>query len=180
MNDASLSFSSNIFGFIAGGFSLVGLTVGLCRSHLPSRRIKDLECLLEDTQKTFKCALEDGLLPNARFNHVVQSQLTDLCEDARALHSRVCCATTLLQDYVEFFRGLSTSIGLTCYHVKTLRAQVITTSEAERRKRSESISAPHPTSPIPLSFPVNMIERPRSCPPSLPEYRSRSRLHDSA
>lgn len=41
------------------------------------------------------------------------------------LQSRAYNATTLRQNYFEFFRGTSSSIGSTCQSLKKLRAQVI-------------------------------------------------------
>jgi hypothetical protein len=58
----SLSFYSNIFGFIAGGVSLLGVVVAVCRPQLPSNKIKILENLLHETENIFKEAVEDGLL----------------------------------------------------------------------------------------------------------------------
>ena len=62
MSSSSFSFSSNIFGFVAGGISLLGFMVAVCRTHLPSNKIKTLEILLHETENVFKEAVEGGLL----------------------------------------------------------------------------------------------------------------------
>jgi hypothetical protein len=51
--------------------------------------------------------------------------LHSLRERTLKLRSRAYSAITLLKDYQEFFRGLSYSIGVACFHVKELRASVI-------------------------------------------------------
>lgn len=62
MNGTLSSFCANIFGFIAGGISLLGCVIGVCRPHLPINKIKTLENLLHETETTFKEAVEAGLL----------------------------------------------------------------------------------------------------------------------
>ena len=42
--------------------SLLAFLVNICRSYLPSYRIKELESLLDETDTLFKKAMEDGLL----------------------------------------------------------------------------------------------------------------------
>lgn len=62
MSNSSFSYSSNVFGFVAGGISLLGFMIALCRPHLPSNKIKTLENLLHETENTFNEAVEAGLL----------------------------------------------------------------------------------------------------------------------
>lgn len=62
MNDTLFSFSANIFGFVVGGISLLGVIVAVCRPHLPSNKIKTLEALLHETEDDFEEAVEAGLL----------------------------------------------------------------------------------------------------------------------
>lgn len=51
MENATFSFSSNIFGYVVRIISLIamGLSVFLYRSHLPSHQMKALDDLLKDT-----------------------------------------------------------------------------------------------------------------------------------
>lgn len=72
---ASLSFYSNIFGFIAGGVSLLGFFVAVCRPQLPSNKIKVLENLLHETENIFNQAVEDGLLGH-EFARMTKHRLT--------------------------------------------------------------------------------------------------------
>ena len=72
-----MSFGSNLFGFIAGGFSLLALFVALCRSHLPSYKIKALETLLDETEKDFKSAVEEGLLTEPGFVNKIERRLVE-------------------------------------------------------------------------------------------------------
>lgn len=74
MSNTSFSFYSNIFGFIVGGVSLLGFVVRLCRTHLPSNKIKTLEALLHETENTFRSAVEDGLLVD-KFVQMAQNRL---------------------------------------------------------------------------------------------------------
>ncbi|KIJ57762.1 hypothetical protein HYDPIDRAFT_44786 [Hydnomerulius pinastri MD-312] len=196
MDSSAFSFYSNVFGFIAGGVSLAGLLITVCRSHLPSNKIKTLEALLEDTEKTFLKAVEDGLLKEPQFNQSVEKHLAELKEDTAVFRSRAYCVTNLRQDYMEFFKGLSTAIGFACQGVRELRAEVISTSERERRKllamQSYPVNGPvsqnqtnggehRPTEqPTPLlPHAAEVIKRPSSCPPALPAWKWKD-LNDTA
>ena len=77
MSNSTVSFGSNIFGFVAGGFSLLALFVAICRSHLPSHKIKALETLLDETERIFNGAVEDGLLMEADFIHKIDCRLVE-------------------------------------------------------------------------------------------------------
>ncbi|KAG0696067.1 hypothetical protein DFH29DRAFT_952779 [Suillus ampliporus] len=134
MDNNVLSFYSNVFGLFIGATTILGVLLGFCRSHLPSERIKELEELLGETQGLYESAVEDGLLPDDMLRRQMGERLAVLREATLKLRSRAYSATTLLKDYQEFFRGLSYSIGVVCCDAKELRASVITTSEAERRR----------------------------------------------
>lgn len=77
MSNSTVSFGSNIFGFVAGGFLLLVLFVAVCRSHLPSHKIKALETLLDETERIFNGAVEDGLLTEADFIHKIDCCLVE-------------------------------------------------------------------------------------------------------
>jgi len=75
MNNATFSVVSNVYGFAFGVLSLLGCAIGMCRSHLPSRRIQALEDLLEQTQDLFHSAVEAGLLPDHGFRTRTEARL---------------------------------------------------------------------------------------------------------
>ncbi|KIJ69910.1 hypothetical protein HYDPIDRAFT_104569 [Hydnomerulius pinastri MD-312] len=171
MDSTTFSFYSNVFGFIAGGVSLAGLLITVCRSHLPSNKIKTLETLLEDTEKTFLTAVENGLLKQPQFNQSVEEKLVKLKEETAVFRSRAYCVTNLRQDYMD-------------------------TSEKERRKLIEMQSHPanglaspnqanwgeyRPTDqPAPLlPHAAEVIKRPSSCPPALLAWKWKD-LNDTA
>ncbi|KAH7889160.1 hypothetical protein F5I97DRAFT_1802028 [Phlebopus sp. FC_14] len=131
----AFSFFSNVFGIIVGSVSLIALAFGL-HMHLPSQRIKYLKSILDETDDIFKSAVEDGLLPEQRFTSKTANRLSQLREDTMTLRSRAYCATTWVQVCKELLKGLSPDIGRTCHDVKKLRAEIITSSEAERRNLS--------------------------------------------
>ncbi|KAH7887441.1 hypothetical protein F5I97DRAFT_829169 [Phlebopus sp. FC_14] len=135
MNDNSFSVSSNIFGIIVGSVSLIALAFGL-HVNLPSRKIKYLESILDETEKLFQSVLEDGLLPQQEFTSKVENHLYQLREDTIFFRRRVYCVTTYVQDWKELVKGLSSEIGQACHDVKQLRAAIVTSSEAERRNLS--------------------------------------------
>ncbi|KAH7888239.1 hypothetical protein F5I97DRAFT_1966630 [Phlebopus sp. FC_14] len=134
-NNNSFSFYSNVFGIIVGSVSLITLAFGFCM-HLPSKKIKYLEALLDETENIFKSALQDSLLPQQEFTSEVEDCLCELREHTRLLRLRVYCVTTWVQDCKELFKGVSAEIGKTCYQVRLLRAAIVTSSEAERRNQS--------------------------------------------
>ncbi|KAH0826180.1 hypothetical protein J3R83DRAFT_5612, partial [Lanmaoa asiatica] len=124
MSSSSLSFYSNVFGFIAGGISLLGFVVAVCRPQLPSNKIKKLETLLHEAENTFKESVEAGLLV-PEFIERTDYLLTGLKEETCILRARAYSATTVRRDFFEFFRGTSNEIGHACQSVKTLQAEVI-------------------------------------------------------
>ena len=67
MSTSTFSLFSNIFGFVVAAISLSAFLVNVCRSHLPSNRIKELESLMDETETFFKKAVEDGLLTEPTF-----------------------------------------------------------------------------------------------------------------
>ncbi|OAX30966.1 hypothetical protein K503DRAFT_870815 [Rhizopogon vinicolor AM-OR11-026] len=132
MSNPTFSFISNAYGFAFGVLSLVGSAIGMCRWHLPSRKIQTLEELLAQTQDLFHSAVEAGLLPDLEFRTNTESRLERLREDTLQVRAKVCVATTLYSDYRALFRGLSFVIAKKCSNLKELRANVITTSEKYR------------------------------------------------
>ncbi|KAF9226738.1 hypothetical protein BS17DRAFT_878594 [Gyrodon lividus] len=147
---------------------------------LPSNKIKELETLLDDTEKFFKEALEDGLLTQHGFIQEVEQSLAELKGETSRLRSRAYNATTLRKDYTEFFKGTSSAIGFASQSLKNLRAQVITSSEQGRLRLLETNSIPrspqpdlqfgHDTDPHLDLSPSIEIPRPSSCPPTLPAW----------
>lgn len=64
---ATFSLFSSIFGFIVAAISFLAFVVNICRSHLPSNKIRILESLLDETEACFRKAIEDGLLTEPSF-----------------------------------------------------------------------------------------------------------------
>ncbi|KAH7889229.1 hypothetical protein F5I97DRAFT_490257 [Phlebopus sp. FC_14] len=114
MNNNTFSFYSNVFAFVMGGISLVGLAFSLTRPHLPSNKIKMLQALLEETEKIYVSAIEEGLLLDACFSDTTKTQLSGLQRETHELRVRVYGVTTFLQDCALMLSGLSKSIGDTC------------------------------------------------------------------
>ncbi|KAH7887476.1 hypothetical protein F5I97DRAFT_1860737 [Phlebopus sp. FC_14] len=131
MDDNAFSIYSNVFGIFVGSVSLITLAFGFCM-HLPSNRIKHLDALLDETDKIFRSALEEGLLPQQK-SESIEDHLSDCRERTMDLRSRVLCVTTWFQDCKELVMGVSADIGKTCYELRKLRAEIITSSEAQRR-----------------------------------------------
>lgn len=75
MTTSTFSIFSGIFGFIVAAISLLTFVINICRSHLPSNKIKVLESLLEETETCFNKAIEDGLLTELLFVHRTERRL---------------------------------------------------------------------------------------------------------
>lgn len=76
MGFSTFSIFSSIFGFIVAATSLFAFLINICRSRLPSNRIKELESLLDETDTFFKKAVEDGLLIEPGFVRTTEHRLT--------------------------------------------------------------------------------------------------------
>ncbi|KAG6379503.1 hypothetical protein JVT61DRAFT_9994 [Boletus reticuloceps] len=181
MSTVTFSIFSSIFGFVVAAISLFAFLVNICRSYLPSNRIKELESLMDETEIFFNKAVEDGLLIEPGFVQQTKCDLTMLRTITHGLQSRAYNAT-LYQDYLEFLSGTSRSIGSTCQSLKKLKAQVITSSEKGRSRRRMGENAGTNSSPssalsLTLHFerhpnPLLFAQtRPRSCPPVLSGQR---------
>ena len=62
MGTSTFSIFSSIFGLIVATASLFLVLVNICRSYLPSNKIRELESLLDETETFFKKTVDDGLL----------------------------------------------------------------------------------------------------------------------
>lgn len=62
MSTSTFSLFSSIFGFVAAVISLSTYLLKICRSHLPSKKIKELESLIDEIEILFNKAIEDGRL----------------------------------------------------------------------------------------------------------------------
>ena len=57
----------NIFGLVAGIIGILGaIPLCLIYTHLPRRKFRELDCLLEDTQNLLDTAVESGLIHEDR------------------------------------------------------------------------------------------------------------------
>ncbi|KIK97190.1 hypothetical protein PAXRUDRAFT_825166 [Paxillus rubicundulus Ve08.2h10] len=142
MDNGAFSFYSNVFGFVAGGISLILVVFSFCRSQLPSNKIKVLEELLNETEGLFSSCVEEGYLPDERVRADIERHLARLREETFNLRSQAYMATTFAQDYTGFFAGLSLTIGRACSDVKRVRADVITKSEIARLQRRDNALLP--------------------------------------
>ncbi|KAG8217033.1 hypothetical protein J3R82DRAFT_7349 [Butyriboletus roseoflavus] len=127
MSTSTFSVFSSIFGFVAAAISLLTVLINICRSHLPSHKIKELESLMDETETLFKKVVEDGLLIEPGLVRQTERHLTMLRTLTYHLQSRAYNATTLRQDCLEFLRGTSNSIGGACRTIRGLRTELVST-----------------------------------------------------
>ncbi|OAX42345.1 hypothetical protein K503DRAFT_369726 [Rhizopogon vinicolor AM-OR11-026] len=123
--DNAFSFYTTVFGLTVGMMPIFGGILAFCQSHLPSRMIKELVGLLEETQDLYDSAVEAGLLPDSTLRRQMKDTLAKLRKNMQSLRVKAHSATTLLEDYQGFFKGLSYSIAVICCQVKELRASII-------------------------------------------------------
>ncbi|KAH7889165.1 hypothetical protein F5I97DRAFT_1923732 [Phlebopus sp. FC_14] len=159
MDNPAFAFYTNVFGIIVGSVSLITLAFGF-HVNLPSNRMKTLEILLDETDKIFNSALEDGLLPEQEFIYKVKCHLYQLREDTMLFRLRVYCVTTWLQDCKELLKGLSVAIGKTCYELRKLRAAIVTSSEAQRRNLCATRDATTSSASLPSHIVISMDSNP--------------------
>jgi hypothetical protein len=69
--------SVDVFGYIAGALGIIGLICGLVGSQRPTRKMKQLLGLIEDTQGIYYSACEDGLLSDPAFIGTVDGRLKE-------------------------------------------------------------------------------------------------------
>ncbi|OJA10348.1 hypothetical protein AZE42_11945 [Rhizopogon vesiculosus] len=108
----------------------------------------------------------------------MKDTLAKLWDNAQNLRFRAHSATTLLDEYLGFFKGLSYSIAVACSQVKELRASIIRLTRKEAEQCGASICADYslvrqpPSSTLPqiccaersvpspqLDFPVHLHAR---------------------
>ncbi|KAH0840355.1 hypothetical protein J3R83DRAFT_1377, partial [Lanmaoa asiatica] len=97
--------------FIVAAISFLAFVFNICRSHLPSNKIKVLESLLDETEMCFKRAIEDGLLTELTFVQWAECRLTVLQYKWFAIPGRAYNAISLCKDYIKLLSGTSLSIG---------------------------------------------------------------------
>ncbi|KAG9311899.1 hypothetical protein JVU11DRAFT_8160 [Chiua virens] len=127
MNSTFSCFAS-IFGFIATIISLFAFVLQICRSRLPSNKIRTLDLLLEETETLVKTAKNDCRLKEP-FVEEIEHHLSILRARTFALRPSAYGATTLHKDYAEWRKGTSSAIGRTYDSLIELKAQVATSSE---------------------------------------------------
>lgn len=147
MESISFSFSANAIGVVVSGLSILGLFVAIYRYHLPSSKFKELEQLLLETEAMYDSIVEANLLPDqelqedikGRLAGCVQTNFFSACgilslycflgsrlrNEMYEHRRRVYVATTLPQQYKQFFKGLSCSIGRTSGNIKDIRALIL-------------------------------------------------------
>ncbi|EPQ58921.1 hypothetical protein GLOTRDRAFT_135928 [Gloeophyllum trabeum ATCC 11539] len=126
--------AADIFGYVTGAVSFVVLMITGSRTLLPSVKIKQLDEILDDTEKTLRSVVEDGFINDQRVVRMMYQSLTSIQKRSRHLRARTKCATSLWKEWHEFFQGLSRTIVGCIEEAKDLRALVISTSEEERRR----------------------------------------------
>jgi len=75
MSIDTFSVFSSIFGFVVAAISLFAFLINVCRSHLPSNRIKELESLMDETETFINKAVEGGLLIEPGFTRKTKYHL---------------------------------------------------------------------------------------------------------
>ncbi|OJA16293.1 hypothetical protein AZE42_12499 [Rhizopogon vesiculosus] len=137
----AFSFYTAVFGLIVGMTSIFGVILAFSQSHLPNRMIKELFALLEETQSLYDSAVEAGLLPGSTLRSQMKDTLAKLWDNQQNLRFRAHSATTLLEEYLGFFKGLSYSIAVACSQVKELRSSIIRLTRREAEQCGAGICA---------------------------------------
>ncbi|EGO28000.1 hypothetical protein SERLADRAFT_383910 [Serpula lacrymans var. lacrymans S7.9] len=133
----SESSGSDIFGYIAGASFLIALGGSLVESHLPNARMRLLEEVFKDTEAILHSLGRQWWNKAFYLTHTSPrnwNSVSALQVKSSELRVRTVCATTPWKEYTEFCSGLSRSIGTCLQQVKELRALVVSTTEAERRR----------------------------------------------
>ncbi|OSC97557.1 hypothetical protein PYCCODRAFT_1428382 [Trametes coccinea BRFM310] len=112
---------------------LVPTIVHLVMKQLPSRRLRTLLALLEDTEVLFNASVEEGLLKDPD-NRTFQRQLTILRGHAEAVRAEIYAAKSCGDDFSNLLRGVTRRVNNLCFRVKKLRVNI---SHAGERKEAE-------------------------------------------
>ncbi|KII83291.1 hypothetical protein PLICRDRAFT_454097 [Plicaturopsis crispa FD-325 SS-3] len=111
-------------------FAILGFA--LCRSHLPTARLRRLDELIKETQDILNDATEGDCLPDWVIVEDVRRRLVNVRADTHIYRRRVYRASNFPKQYGEFFRGLSFSIGRTINEVKSIRMKLVDAIELRR------------------------------------------------
>lgn len=135
---ADNSQSAHLFNFVVGVFGFIATitsTALCCRAYLPGAQMKILDDLLKETRTIYEKADGDGLFPSDAFRRTSLTMLARAEDTGASLRESTYNATTVVQEYLALFRGLSRNIMQLSDRVKKLRACLISTSEKKRRRR---------------------------------------------
>ena len=75
MASSTFSFFCSVFRSVTAATSLFALIIKICRTQLPSDKIKVLLSLLDETEVFFQKCIEDGLL-TPEFTRSTENDLT--------------------------------------------------------------------------------------------------------
>ncbi|GBE85431.1 hypothetical protein SCP_0706180 [Sparassis crispa] len=133
----ALKINFNNFGFIVGLLGLIALLpplVAVVMYVLPSRRQRDLDDVLCNTESLWRTTREEGLFQGSPFVEMTEHKLAHFRTRATDLRMDTYRATNIFQDMRGILTGLSLDIALLCRRVKNLRATISTTTTEERKK----------------------------------------------
>lgn len=127
----------NIYGVITGTLGVIGLIpvlLALVHSQTPRIKLRNLDQTLEETEVLLTSVSEKGLFHGGDFLTCTRRQLVNAHSRAEGYRAAVYCATTETQQIKGIISGLSYRISVLCKEVAVLRADIVTTTDEERKR----------------------------------------------
>ncbi|KAH0581668.1 hypothetical protein H2248_011364 [Termitomyces sp. 'cryptogamus'] len=133
MDQQSMTIFSYYVGALAIGGGLI-TTLVCCYNRLPRARMKIFQGILLETRNLYQQVRNEGLVPDPIIDEF-GTRLRGLEESSISLRDSTHQCTSLFQEVVAAYYGLSTAIQISIKQAVSLQAKIATASEEQRRMR---------------------------------------------
>ncbi|KAI0740808.1 hypothetical protein C8Q76DRAFT_689539 [Earliella scabrosa] len=137
MSDASDSFDSDTWQFVASIVStlfLVPIVYAWTKGPLPSRKMRQMEALLSETEHLLRSALQEGTITYDQYDKNIRQSMWLAKFQADELRSQVYNITTAWQEFLHWTRGLSNRIAKVVKMLHSIRGEISRSSSKGREK----------------------------------------------
>ncbi|KAH0581661.1 hypothetical protein H2248_011357 [Termitomyces sp. 'cryptogamus'] len=128
---------TTILNYYVGALTIVGglvTTFVFCYNLLPRARMKVFQKILLETRDLYQQVKDEGLVP-VSITDDFETRLQELEENSISLRDSAHQCTSLLQEVIAAYHGLSNAIQISIRQAIDLQATIATASEEQRKAR---------------------------------------------